>query len=130
MLYSLYRGFEGQIEATNAYTMIFVMISVLIFSYIFGSKDKENLKFNAYKNYMLVAIFIQIFASQSNTIMRAGYYYYIFITLLIPEVIKNQKDEKIRVIAVGVLVVALLYFFQVTTGNGYLNVSPYFFYWE
>lgn len=130
MFYGLYRGYEGQIELTNAYTMLLVMICALVLSYIFGSRDKKDSNFNSYKNYMLVAIFIQIFASQSNIIMRAGYYYYIFITLLIPEVIKNQKDYKIKIIAVSVLIVALLYFFQVTTGNGYLNVSPYYFYWE
>ncbi len=130
LLYSLYRGAEGQTQVTNAYTMLFIMTIILILSYIFSSKDKEELNINAYKNYMLVAIFLQIFASQSNTIMRAGYYYYIFITLLIPEVISNQRDSKIKILAVGILIVALLYFFQSTTGNGYLNVSPYYFYWE
>lgn len=129
-IYSLYRGTDGKVENTNAYTMLIIMIIVLVLAYVFGSKDKQNLNFNAYKNYMLVAILVQILASQSNTIMRVGYYYYMFITLLIPEVIKNQKDEKIRILAVGVLIVALLYFFQVTTGSGYLNVSPYHFYWE
>lgn len=130
MLYGLYRGGVGGTEVTDAYTMLFVMIFVLILSSIFGSRDTKNLDFNAYKNYMFVAIFFQIFASQSNIAMRAGYYYYIFITLLIPEVIRNQSDRKIKILAVGILTIALLYFFQSTTGNGYLNVSPYYFYWE
>lgn len=130
LFYYLYKGIVGVTEATNAYTMLVVMIVVLVLAYILGDKDKNNLNLNAYKNYMLIAIIIQILASQSNTIMRAGFYYYIFITLLIPEVIANQRDPKIRVIAVGVLIIALLYFFQVTTGDGYLNVSPYYFYWE
>ena len=128
LVYQLFKGQQGQLEYTNAYTMLFVMIFVLILSYVFGSK--KDLNINAYKNYLLVAIFLQIFASQTNTIMRTGYYYYIFITLLIPEVIKNQRDSKIRILAIGIIVVALLYFFQITTGNGYLNVSPYYFYWE
>ncbi|MBV7508971.1 EpsG family protein [Bacillus sp. sid0103] len=130
LIYRLYRGAAGDIEATNAYTMLIVMILVLIFAYIFGSKDKQNIRFNSYKNYMLVAILIQIFASQSSEVMRAGYYYYLFITLLIPEVIKNQRDLKVRILVVGVLILALMYFFQTTTGNGYLDVSPYHFYWE
>ncbi len=130
IIYKLYRGFEGEVEATNAYTMLLIMIFVLILSYIFGSKDKDNLNINAYKNYMLVTIFLQIFASQSNIAMRAGYYYYIFITLLIPEVIKNQRDKNVRLLATIFLIGSLLYFFQVNAGSGYLNVSPYYFYWE
>lgn len=126
----LYKGVAGVAQVTNAYTMLVVMIVVLALAFIFGDKDKNNLSFNAYKNYMLIAIIVQIFASQSNIIMRAGFYYYIFITLLIPEVIKTQRDAKVRIVAVGVLVLALLYFFQTTTGDGYLNVSPYYFYWE
>ncbi|MDQ0200738.1 EpsG family protein [Neobacillus ginsengisoli] len=130
LIYRLYKGAAGEVESTNAYTMLFVMIFVLILAYIFGSKDKEDIRFNIYKNYMLVAILIQIFASQSSVVMRAGYYYYLFITLLLPEVVKNQRDAKIRILVVGVLIFALLYFFQKTTGNGYLNVSPFKFYWE
>jgi hypothetical protein len=130
LIYHLYNGAEGQTEATNAYTMLLVMIFVLVLSYVFGSNDKINLDFNAYKNYMIIAIFVQIFASQSSTIMRAGYYYYMFITLLIPEVIKNQRDGKAMILATYVLAVLLLYFFQINTGGGYLNVSPYHFYWE
>lgn len=130
LIYPLYKGTAGEIENTNAYTMLIIMILVLVLAYAFGSKDKQDLNFNTYKNYMLIAILVQIFASQSNTIMRAGYYYFIFITLLIPEVIENQRDKKIRILAVDVIIIALLYFFQVTTGNGYLNVSPYYFYWQ
>jgi cbb3-type cytochrome oxidase subunit 3 len=130
LIYHLYKGVAGVTEATNAYTMLFVMIVVLALAYMFGDKNKNNLDLNAYKNYMLITIIVQIFASHSNIIMRAGFYYYIFITLLIPEVIANQRDPKIRIIAVGVSIIALLYFFQVTTGDGYLNVSPYYFYWQ
>lgn len=129
-MYRTYNGEEGKIEGTNAYTMLFIMIIILIISYIFGSKDKNNFNLNIYKNYMLVSIFLQIFASQSNVAMRTTYYYYLFITLLIPEVMGNQRDKRMKVLAIAVLVIALLYFFHITTGNGYLNVSPYYFYWE
>lgn len=130
LLYKFYRGFDGEVEGTNAYTMLIVMIFILILSYMFGRNIKENLKFNAYKNYMIITIFIQVFASQSNVAMRAGYYYYIFVILLIPEVIRSQKDLKTRVFATSILIITLIFFFQLTTGNGYLNVSPYYFYWE
>jgi len=130
LIYGLYSGVPEQTEPTNAFTMLFVMIFIFFLSLIFGSKDKKNLDFNAYKNYLLITIFIQIFASESNIVMRTGYYFYIFITLLIPEVIKYQQDIKIRLVATFVLIIALLYFFQINTGSGYLDVSPYLFYWN
>lgn len=128
-IFRLYRGVAGEVVKTNAYTMLIIMILVLLLALIFGSKNINDFNFNSYKNYMLVAILIQILATQSNTIMRAGYYYFIFITLLIPDVFKNQLDQRIRIFGVGTLIVALLYFFKTTTGNGYLGVSPYQFYW-
>jgi hypothetical protein len=130
LIYSLYKGVPGIAENTNAYTLLVVMIVVLMLAYIFGDKNSNNLNFNAYKNYMLMAIIVQIFASESMIITRAGYYYFMFITLLIPDVINVQRDIKIRIVTVFVLILSLLYFFQTTTGNGYLNVSPYYFYWQ
>ncbi|KAF0091901.1 MAG: polysaccharide polymerase [Fusobacteria bacterium] len=130
IIYKIYRGYKGEIEVTNAYTMLIVMIFVLILAYIFANKEKTNINLNAYRNYMLIAIIFQIFASQSNMIMRAGYYYFIFITLLLPEVIQSQRDIKIRIFSTIVVIASLVIFFQVQTGSGYLNVSPYYFFWE
>lgn len=129
-IYKLYSGETGEIVSTNAFTMLIVMLSILVLSNLFGNKNQQDLRFNAYKNYLLIAICIQIFASESNIAMRSGYYFYIFVTLLIPEVISYQRDLKIKLLATIILVIALLYFFEVNTGNGYLNVYPYHFYWE
>lgn len=128
--YKFYKGYLGQIENTGAHTMFLVMIFVFVISCIFENKKTFNADYNAYKNYLLVAIFVQSFASLSSTIMRLGHYYFLFIILLIPEVIKTQKDKHVRAVAVGILCLALLYFFQMTTGSGSLNVSPYYFFWE
>ncbi|WP_338655187.1 EpsG family protein [Sporosarcina psychrophila] len=129
-IYQIYKGEEGEVVITNAYTMLLVMILIYLLSYVFGSVKNVNLNLNAYRNYLLISIFIQIFASQSNIAMRAGYYYYIFVTLLIPEVIKNQKDPKIRIISVYMLIAALLYFFSITVGSGQMNITPYNFFWN
>jgi hypothetical protein len=124
-----YEGTVTSFDITQAYTMLIVMIIVLILSNIFKNNQVSNFH-HVYENYLLVAIFIQIFASISNTIMRIGYYYYLFIILLIPEIIMCQKDLRIRILAVLLVFISLIYFFQMTTGNGYLNVNPYLFFWE
>lgn len=129
-VYFLYRGNEVNSASTGAYTMLIIMIGVYVLANIFGDKYDQNSTYNSYMNYLLVAILIQIFASQSNIIMRLGYYYYLFITLLIPDVISYQKNPIFRILVSSILLVMCLYFFQTTTGSGYLNVSPYQFYWE
>ena len=129
IIHKIYLGHEGRLESNNAYTMLVIMIAVIILSYVFGNEKKGKLNLNAYKNYMLAAVFFQIFASQSNIAMRAGYYYYIFITLLIPEIIKEQSDKKMRLVVSLLLVMSLLYFFNNTLLSGYLHVTPYYFYW-
>ena len=117
-------------KVNDAYTMLLVMILVVILALLLGNRINAEPRFNAYKNYMLVAIFIQLFASQSMLIMRLGYYYYVFISLLIPEVLSVWKNDKGVWIAKYILILLLLFFYQKTTGSGYLNVSPYMFFWQ
>jgi hypothetical protein len=128
LLNKLYYNSEDMIQSTGAYTMLFVMLGIYISVFLFCNDDK-NYSLNAYKNYILVAIIFQIFASLSNTVMRSGYYYYMFITLLIPEVLM-QLDGKGRLIVEIILCACLFYFYYNAISNGYLNVAPYKFYWE
>lgn len=129
LIYYIYRGKSEVIETTNAYTMLIVMLLVYLASYILTNDSKNN-SLSAYQNYLLAAIVIQIFASQSSIIMRMGYYFYIFIIFLIPEVISQQKDIKIRLIGTFSTIILLTYFYHMTTSTGYLNVVPYRFFWK
>ncbi|EGT0697076.1 hypothetical protein GW966_14775, partial [Clostridium perfringens] len=114
----------------NAYTMLIIMIFVYILAIIMSKNSNNDNIINACKNYMLMSIVIQIFASESNVVMRAGYYYYIFITLLIPNIIEIQKDKLIKNMGLILLIILLIIFYYLTTHNGYLNVVPYKFFWS
>lgn len=130
LIYYLYRGYSPIIEDTGAYTLLFIMIAVYVSSFIFDKKKINKKSYIAYQNFLLMAIIVQVFASISNTIMRAGFYYYIFIILLIPEIISKQENRYFRLIATMIAILISLAFFQFQTGSGYLNVSPYRFFWE
>lgn len=128
VMYGLYRGFAGTPETTDAYGLLIAMMIVYALVYAFG--DRRDYATQGYNNLFLAAIVVQMFASQSNVVMRAGYYYFIFIILLIPGVISAQKDRYVRLFVLYVLCCASLLFFQWKAGSGYLNVSPYKFFWN
>lgn len=129
-LFWFYKRSNVVIENTGAYKMFLFMILIYISTFFLWRNDSDNLLLNAYRNYLFIAIIIQSFASMSNTIMRVGYYYFIFIILLIPEIIMKHKDYRVRFLMTSIVVLLSLLFFQFQVGSGYLNVNPYKFFWE
>lgn len=124
----LFKGEEVQAQSTGAYGLFIFMIGVLTLSYIFYNSDSKEV--NAYRNYILVAIFIQMLASQSNLIGRAGYYFWIFVTLLVPEVLKSQKNMLTRYLSECVVGSFLVIYYLDKLSTGYLNIVPYKFFWQ
>ena len=77
---------------------------------------------------MLVAVIIQISASESQVSMRAGFYYYLFTILLLPEIITAFNGKKVQNTIGAMTVVICLVFYYLTTNATRLN--PFTFYWE
>lgn len=113
---------------TGAYTMFFIMLLIYSFSIFVQRKREFSVALNAYSNYMLVAVLIQIAASESQVAMRAGYYYFIFIALLIPEIMSTFKDKKLIPGYFILTLILCITFYFITTSTSSLN--PYLFYWE
>lgn len=123
----IYGGLSGVPEPTGAFGMLLGMIAVYVLAYMFG--DRNDLATRGYSNLLLGAIFFQTFAEQSNVVMRAGYYYFIPVILLIPLVISHQRDPRARLLVKYVVVVMAVLFFHRNTAGGYLDVSPYLPFW-
>lgn len=114
--------------STGAYTMFFIMLSIYSLSIFVQRKREFSVSLNAFSNYILMALLIQIAASESQVAMRAGYYYFIFITLLLPEIMATFKNKKGSDGLVFIMVVLCILFYYLTTSTSALN--PYLFYWE
>lgn len=123
----LFKGESVASEVTGAYGLFLFMILTLILSYLFYRKENKDV--NAYRNYILVAIFIQMLASCSNVVGRMGYYYWIFITLLVPEILKNQKKGLDRFLYGTAITTFLVVYYTMSLRSGYLNIVPYRFFW-
>lgn len=124
----LFKGEAVTAEATGAYGLFLFMIAILILSYLFYRNENKDV--NAYRNYILVATFIQMLASYSNIVGRMGYYYWIFITLLVPEILKNQKKGLDRFLYGTAIITFLVVYYTTNLRSGYLNIVPYSFFWQ
>jgi hypothetical protein len=123
-----------------------MMIFLFLFKY-YKQVTKEDIDIKLYKEktvaieqinntsafyvLTLVGILIMLFATTFTNAMRIVNYYYIFIIVLIPTVIKNIKNHKYRVmIYMGFLVcISIIYMYFLSTPSDYQYV-PYMFFWE
>ncbi|MHB8126274.1 MAG: EpsG family protein [Desulfitobacteriaceae bacterium] len=124
------------LEKNSAIQMFFAMMCMYILATVFTKdsytegKEEEFKQINSYKNYLLVALFIQLFGGESRVITRVGYYFFLYTILLVPEVIVAQKDKITRMIMIVAVVVLGAIFYYTETAGGTLSVVPYKFFWE
>jgi hypothetical protein len=124
--YSTYNIFLT--SGTGAYSMFFIMLFIYSVSMLIPKANEISKSLNAYRNYLLVATMIQIAASVSQVAMRAGFYYFIFVILILPEITITYKNVKSRNGIIFLIIVFCLYFHAYTTINS--SLDPYLFYWE
>lgn len=90
---------------------------------------------NGYDN-ILRGLILMAAACQSlgfvgtGAITRIGCYFTIFFTLLFPELINAYAAKKERIVAFFVISSLFFFYFYWVNIGGYLNVIPYYFYWE
>ena len=128
-----YTEYEGGISATGAYAMLILFVAFAVFCFVIpeeGRLDKETV---ALRNFLLLAVTLQMFVPLHFWAMRMNYYYIIFIPLLIPKIIACSSETWSRV-AVWGRHIMLAFFFAYFFLNAYLgdnlDVFPYRFFWE
>lgn len=134
MIIEQYTGYEGGISSTGAYSMLILFILFAVFAFLIPDEkciDEETI---GLRNFMLLALALQMFAPLHVLAMRMNYYYIIFIPLLLPKIISNRSEtwNQVAVAARHIMVIFFLlyFFFNAYTSANNLNVFPYRFYWE
>lgn len=112
----------------NAYNLMILFFVIYILAVNLKSTDKTYL---IYKQAALFALLAQSFGLISDGATRIGYYFIIFMILLIPYMINNYlKNPTTRnMISFSVAILSAAFFFYIA-GGGYLEVIPYKFFWE
>lgn len=120
------------IRETGAFMMLFLFILFAAIAYIFPDEDEMDEETLGMRNILLLAIVVQVFASMHPLAMRMGYYYTLFIPLLLPKIIvKSSTMRQFAIVsAVVMTAVFLIYFFVRMPSHDSLNIIPYRFFWE
>ena len=90
------------------------------------------------RNFLLLSILLQCFATIHMLAMRFNYYYLLFIPVLIPRIIDAAKPRWRQVAKLGGIVIAMLYTLTYTmmlyrfsvTGESSLDILPYVPFWK
>lgn len=130
---SRFTRFDASTSSTGAYMMIILFALLTIFAFLIPDEDRMDEETNGLRNFLLLALVLQLFAPVHMLAMRMNYYYIIFIPLLIPKIIFYRRAawDRIALIARHVMVVFfLLYFFVNAHAGSNLHVFPYHFFWE
>ena len=128
-----YTEYEGGISATGAYTMLVLFIIFAVFSFLIPTESRMDRETVGLRNFLLLAVVLQMFVPLHFWAMRMNYYYIVFIPLLIPKIIACSNTVWSRVAVWGrhiMVVFFLLYFFFNAYLGDNLKVFPYRFFWE
>lgn len=130
---SQYTQYEGSAIETGAYTMLVLFVIFTVFAFLIPDEkllDKETI---GLRNFLLLALILQMFAPLHTLAMRMSYYYIIFIPLLLPKIIecRSRKWDQVAVVGRHIMVVFFGVYFLVNSFlGGALDVFPYHFFWE
>lgn len=133
MIIEQYTGYEGGVSLTGAYSMLILFILFTIFAFLIPDEECIDEETIGLRNFMLLALALQMFAPLHVLAMRMNYYYIIFIPLLVPKIIecKSERWRQVAVIGRHVMVLFFLVYFFVNANSGSnLHVFPYHFFWE
>ena len=123
-----YQGYE--VVQTGAVLTLILYIIFLIYSYVITYNNRDY-NINGLRNFLLLTIVIQIFASISTVAMRLGYYYIIYIPILISQVTQNssKRFKQISNFAEIIIVIFFIiyFFYNASTGEDILQIFPYKF---
>lgn len=118
--YQHYENEGGAITMFLVYSLLYIL-----------SLSIETERVVKIRGFILFAVLGQSLGVISSTSMtRIAFYFSIFFVLLIPDLVNIFSGKQFKIL--GTFLVSLLFvlFFYFTTKDGYLDVIPYYFFWE
>ncbi len=122
-------------DNNSSFTLFIAFILIYIFTIIFG--DKTNFNEIGYRNLFYIACFTQALGGVNSIVMRVGYYFMIYLVLLLPEIIadaaKSEKHEgnNDKIIMYGIIFICFASFglFSLSRSS-WAMTNPYRFFWN
>lgn len=125
--------YQGTMTSTGAYMMLILVVLFTVVALVIPDEQLMDPDTRGMRNYLILAVLVQVFASLNPMAMRMNYYYLIFVPLVIPRVL-SRTSVRFRQIALLVkyilLIFFFIYFFVGTARTNSLDIFPYRFFWE
>ena len=129
-----YTRFNAEISSTGAYAMLILFLVFVVFAFVIPDESQMDAETLGLRNFLIIALALQMFAPLHMLAMRMNYYYIIFIPLVIPKIIQyRRKDmQQIALLARMIMVIFFVgyFFYNAYTSDNILQVFPYRFFWE
>lgn len=117
----------NSIGSSGAYMRVFVPLFIFLICYKYSDrlvlKNKNNVIFI---NCMFITVIFFILALDKSTYARLGRYFFIFFTLLLPELKYIFKKEDRKIINIAFVIILLGLMFYLFPNNGLCNNGYYF----
>ena len=134
-IFSLILPFLGKkyskniITETGAYSTYILLVIFYLFIILVGKKDEKNKEILGLRNFLIISIVIQGFASLNDIAMRMNYYYLIYIPILICRTLSNSEKKLQQVVKIAYIVMTIFfityYYYSAFNGSDILNVYPW-----
>lgn len=130
--------YGSEITETGSYMSLLLFIIITIFSYVVSEDEKMDEEAFGLRNFLVLAVALQCFASLHTLSMRLNYYYIIFIPRAVGKCLNSKKHRYDGIADLGEIVLCIfftIYFIWGTynsykTGRSALDTVPYKFFWE
>lgn len=126
-------SYEGEIESTNAYSILILLVLLALFTFIIPNEKKVTKEFVGLRNLLLVSIALQMFSPVNTVAMRMNYYYLLLVPVTVTWVspIAAKKYRRVAKLAVAVMTVFFLFVYVVSAAPGdILEIYPYIPFWQ
>lgn len=133
LLMELLNESYGGLSETGAYTMLLVYMVFCIYAFFIPDEKKMSETAKGFRNYLVFATFLQIFAAVNPIAMRMNYYFIVFIPIVISQITHNCRIRNKRIvflIEVLTFLVFMAYYLKHAHSADDLSIYPYEFFWS
>jgi len=127
---------NAQVDNNGSITLFIIFSAIYIFIVMFNNYN--DAEFNGLRNIYFLACFCQAFSAAFYNAMRVGYYFMIYLVILLPKLILDRYNstETFESKRTGLIIYLLIFVCFFAYGlNSIANASwamsnPHFFFWE
>ena len=119
---------DASVYESNSIVLYLVFTFIYIVCFMFCNDDEKT---NGYMNLFYIACAVQSLAGVHNLAMRIGYYFMVFLVILLPLIINQQQNaNNKKILAFGIALCFLLYGYRSIESSTFAQAAPYYFFWE